>query len=422
MRPRFLMRSPSSLAGPFLVALALTLFSPSARAAEDRVVAPEGTDLGLPFSAGILSQDFLFLSGAIGNVPGTTRIEGDAAQQARRTIDNQLAVLTAAGLDLARVVELTAYVSDIRHGETLAAVLAANYPQLAAPRATVEADIALPNAYLEISAIAARPGLEIRHIVPPGWAPPAAGARWATLAGETLFISGQASRDPADGQVVDGDVAAQTGRALENLGQVLRAAGLDARQVVSCRVYLPDTRDFQAMNKVYRSFFPQAPPARATIRARLDDARLKVEIQCLAARGADRRAVYPQGASPGSLPFSPAIQVGDRLFLSGMVGRAEDGFPGDVGAQTRVTLQRLQATLQAAGMSFSDVESATVYLGDIRHYTTMNEVYRELMPAPPPARATVGAQLMVPEAMVEIAMIASRSVSDDKPDESANEP
>lgn len=422
MRSRSWMQKLSWLAGPFLVTVALMLFSPSTGAAEGRVVAPEGTDLGLPFSAGILSRDFLFLSGAIGNTPGTTRIEGDAAQQTRRTIDNQMAVLDAAGLDLSRIVEVTAYVSDIRYGEPLAAVLAESYPALAAPRATVEADIALPNAYLELSAIAARPGLEIRHIVPEGWAQPADGTRWATLAGHTLFVSGQTSRNPADGKVVDGDVAAQTRRALENLGQVLRAAELDLLQVVSCRVYLPDPRDFQAMNEVYRTFFPKAPPARATVRARLLDPRLKVEIQCLASRSADRQAVYPEGASPGALPFSPAIQVGDRLFLSGMVGRAEDGFPSDVAAQTRITLERLAATLKAAGMSFDDVESATVYLTDIRHYGAMNQVYRELMPSPPPARATVGAPLMLPEALVEIAMIASPAASADEHGKNAGEP
>ena len=79
--------------------------------------------------------------------------------------------------------------------------------------------------------------------------------------------------------------------------------------------------------------------------------------------------------------------------------------------QTRVALERLRATLEAAGMDFGDVENATVYLSDIRYYQAMNEVYRELLPQPPPARATVGLQLMSSEAKVEISMVASPGVS-----------
>ena len=58
--------------------------------------------------------------------------------------------------------------------------------------------------------------------------------------------------------------------------------------------------------------------------------------------------------------------------------------------------------------TWGDVESATVFLTDIRHYQAMNAVYREVMPSPPPARATVGTQLMSPDALVEIQMVASK--------------
>ena len=179
--------------------------------------------------------------------------------------------------------------------------------------------------------------------------------------------------------------------------------------VVSCTVFLEDARDFQQMNSVYREFFPKNPPTRATVRARLMNSAFNTEIQCVAVKDPSRKMVIAEGAKLSSSPFSPAIQVGDRLYLSGFVGRGPDGYKaGDIKAQTRQTLANLKATLAAADMDFSNVASATVYLSDIRHYQAMNEVYREVLPTPPPARATVGAQLMSADALVEIVMVATK--------------
>jgi enamine deaminase RidA (YjgF/YER057c/UK114 family) len=59
-------------------------------------------------------------------------------------------------------------------------------------------------------------------------------------------------------------------------------------------------------------------------------------------------------------------------------------------------------------MDFSHVDNVRVYVSDIRHFQDMNEVYREMLPTPPPARATVGAQLVVTDALVEIVMEANK--------------
>ena len=120
-----------------------------------------------------------------------------------------------------------------------------------------------------------------------------------------------------------------------------------------------------------------------------------------------RKVVAAPSLARSSSPYSPAIQAGGRLFVAGMVGRGADGYAlGDAKAQTRQTLLNIEATLKAAGMDFDDIVSAMVYVSDIRYYQAMNEVYREMMPNPPPARATVGAQLMSPDALVEIMVTA----------------
>jgi len=100
-----------------------------------------------------------------------------------------------------------------------------------------------------------------------------------------LFLSGQVALDPASGQVVPGDIRAQTERVLKNLEAVLAAAGSSMDAAVKTTVYLTDLGDFAAMNKVYARFFPQAPPARATVEVRRLPKDVKVEIDLIAVAG-----------------------------------------------------------------------------------------------------------------------------------------
>ncbi len=101
----------------------------------------------------------------------------------------------------------------------------------------------------------------------------------AIRAGQLLFLSGQIALDPTTGQIVDGDVAAQTRRVMENLGGVLSAAGLSFADVVRTTIYLADMNDFAAVNEAYGGYFTAPAPARATVQvARLPrDARVEID-------------------------------------------------------------------------------------------------------------------------------------------------
>ena len=101
-----------------------------------------------------------------------------------------------------------------------------------------------------------------------------------------VFVSGQVALDPATQQVVPGDVAAQTERALHNLAGILKAAGTSLGQAVKTTVYLKNMSDFAAMNEVYGRHFTQAPPARSTVEvARLPkDVLVEIDVIALAFR------------------------------------------------------------------------------------------------------------------------------------------
>lgn len=102
----------------------------------------------------------------------------------------------------------------------------------------------------------------------------------AVRAGELIFTSGQIPLDPATGAMVDGDVAAQTRRVLDNLGAVLAAAGASFADVVKSTIYLVDMNDFAAVNAVYGERFAGVFPARSTVGvARLPkDARVEIDM------------------------------------------------------------------------------------------------------------------------------------------------
>ena len=112
-------------------------------------------------------------------------------------------------------------------------------------------------------------------------APRAIGPYSAALrVGPLLFVSGQVPLDPETGAMVEGDIAAQTERVLQNIKALLNAGDLSLAQVVRTTVYLADMNDFTAMNDVYRTFFSEPYPARSTVQAaRLPrDARIEIDV------------------------------------------------------------------------------------------------------------------------------------------------
>ena len=98
----------------------------------------------------------------------------------------------------------------------------------------------------------------------------------------TVWLSGQIPLDPATGELVPGDVAAQTERVMENLAAVLAAAGAGFHDVVRCTIFLADLADFAKVNEVYGRRFPRDPPARATVQVAALPRGARVEIDAVA--------------------------------------------------------------------------------------------------------------------------------------------
>jgi len=114
----------------------------------------------------------------------------------------------------------------------------------------------------------------------------------AVRSGSLLFCSGQIPLDPKSGQIVSGDITAQTRRVLDNIAALLRAEGLNFDDVVKTTVFLTNLDDFQIVNEIYGSYFKQNPPARSTVQVSALPRGANVEIEVIAATHEPEQTAY----------------------------------------------------------------------------------------------------------------------------------
>ena len=124
-----------------------------------------------------------------------------------------------------------------------------------------------------------------------------------------------------------------------------------------------------------------------------------------------REAISTPGAPAAIGPYSQAIKAGNLLFLSGQIPldpATGQLVPGGIEAQTRQVFANIGAILQAAGASFDQVVSATVYVADLNDFAKVNEIYATYFTSPAPARATVQVARLPKDSLVEIQVTAMK--------------
>ena len=123
---------------------------------------------------------------------------------------------------------------------------------------------------------------------------------------------------------------------------------------------------------------------------------------------AQRSYVNPSYASGSGAPFSGAVQVGDTLYISGMLGLEGGQVPDNPAREARNVLDAIQSTLREAGMTMDDLVYVQIFCSDVSHYDAFNGVYRSYFTAEFPARAFVGSGTLLFDARFEIQAIAVR--------------
>ena len=106
----------------------------------------------------------------------------------------------------------------------------------------------------------------------------------AVEANNTLYISGQIPLDPKTATLNDANVKIATKQVLENIGALLKTAGLEYSNVVKCSIFLKNMDDFTEVNEVYATYFTNNPPARETVQVSKLPMDVAIEISCIAVR------------------------------------------------------------------------------------------------------------------------------------------
>jgi reactive intermediate/imine deaminase len=372
-------------------------------------------NIAYPFSPAVVAGGFVHISGTIATDDNGQLVPGDIREQTRRTLDRISTLLKQAGSSLYETVSVQVYLRNAADFPAMNEIYRDywnKYGNYVPARTTVAANMVLPGALIEVSVIAVTAVSKDKArliALPSGWQPSPNPYSYGVKTGNTLFMSGLLARNPKDNSLAARDIRSQTRAVMENAGAILAAHHMTYADIVSSRVYITDGANFQAMNEVYRSFFPKDPPARATVVTGLMSPDFLVEISFLAVRSEDRTAfTTPQEDGSAGRPnpnFSSAIRVGNRLYLSGMMG-VKEANKGNAGLQTEETLAAIGRTLRIAGFDWAHVVDGVVYLTDMNDFQAMNQAYRKTFHSEFPARATVGTGLVAPDGLVEIMLLA----------------
>ena len=362
------------------------------------------------YSSGVDAGDYVYISGQ-----GPRRPDGSLpptfSGQATQAFDNVKAVVEAAGLTLNHVVYIQVYLEDVGSYDELNRVFAEFFGKTAPARAVLGV-ARIPESPLQISAVAVRSLADKRPVYPSNYkssdpAPP------GMLTHERLFVSSMPGSDPANGKVPD-DPAAQVDFALDRMEAVLKAAGLELKNMVFVNPYLTSAIPTRVMNEHYaRRFEFGNTPARATIEVSSLPGGAHIEYTGVAVRDlTQRKAVRPKNMPP-SPTASPCVFAGDTLYCS-----AKDGFiPGPHGGvyatstqhQLRQTMRNQLDNLEEADMNFNQVVATNVYLDDLSDLPVFDAVYGQYF-GPVPQRELQSSESRRPSAS-RIRTITSRDWS-----------
>ncbi|MEP7363899.1 MAG: RidA family protein [Acidobacteriota bacterium] len=375
------------------ILISLLMLALAASAAEVKVIAPPGGDPPIgPYSPAIFAGDFLYVSGQ-GSAKRDGTFPASAEEQVAQCLSNVKVLVEAAGLTMRHVVYAQMYLKDISKYDDANRAWAKVFPKDPPARAVVGVSRIPTDSPVEITVVAFR-DLARRKVITPSGHSSKLPVSPGIMAGDRLYLSGFLG--------TGGSPAERTEGAFAQMQATLKAAGMDFRHVAFINPYLTDDMPMDVMNRVYASKFEFGnTPGRATIRvASLPDG-ASIEFTGVAVKDlAQRRAVRPKNMPP-SPTASPCVFAGDTFYCSaksGFIPGPNSGiYASTTETQLRQTMRNLLDGLEEAGMDFSNVVAANVYLDDVDEFAKMNKVYAEYFKAAPPTRTTLQQYPAIPE-------------------------
>ena len=237
-------------------------------------------------------------------------------------------------------------------------------------------------AVLLLTATLAAMAVEKKPIFPANAPKPVGPYSPGILAGNYLYVSGQGARDASN--QIPATFEAQTKQCLENVKSVVEGAGLKMDNVVYAQVYLADVKNYDALNKVWNSYFPKNPPARSVAGVANMPTNTPIEISAVAITpGAVRRVANVPAPRHSPASISTGIHVDNRFYLGGIVGRnfKTNTVPKDPRAQAIEMVKRAVEVLRAAKLELRHLVSATIYVDDAVPMELVLKILEDVIPS-----------------------------------------
>ena len=376
-----------------------------------KVIKVDGRAAGAASSDGVLAGNTLYIAAQDGRGKDGM-LPADFAQEVRQSLAHTREVLAAAGMDMNNLAWVQVYVTRSADIPAMNQVYW-NSIGKTPPARTILVVANLPAGQrVQINAIAVSASAQRKTVNPAGWPRGPRIDPAGIQVDDMLYISGQDGTDPATGKIA-ADYGAEVKQSLDNVGAVLKAAGMTMANVVWTNPYMAspkaDTAALPAsgiiahngqvqaptmavMNKVYASYFEFGnTPGRGTIE--VAELPRGARILFTAIAGADlsqRKSIRPKNMAP-SATASPGILYRDTYYMSGKSGFIPDQgiVTPDVELQLRQSMRNLLDDLQEADQDFSDVVWAIVYVRDIKDLDKVQALYGKFYTGAFPARTSL---------------------------------
>jgi reactive intermediate/imine deaminase len=369
-------------------------------------------------------------------------VAGGVKEQAEQCFKNIKAILNSINHVMSDVVRITVFVKNIKDMDAVDEVYKTFFPTYVPTRTTV-AVAALPmNALVQIEALVTNGEGTIPNAPQSGdlikLTNNTANAPTSPLSSQTVAfshynnLSAQLPIDPKSGRVVAGGVKEQAGQCLKNIKAILESIDVPFDDIVKVNIFLKNLSDIEAVNEVYKTFFPDSAiaravayvPARTTVSASALPMDALVQIEAVVSHGdgtppqivEDRHGIIIEANNTKNAPtsslytqtvaFSHYNHISAQLPLDPKTGEM---VAGGVKEQAGQCLKNIKAIVENVDHVMDDVVKVNIFLKNIADIDVVDEVYKTFFQGGVPARRTVGVSALPKGALVQIDAVVSNA-------------
>ena len=395
------------------------------------------------YSQTVAFSHYNYLSAQLPIEPQTGKlVAGGIKEQAEQCFKNIKAIVDSIDHVMSDIVRITVFVQNIKDIDAVDEVYKTFFPTYV-PTRTVVAVAALPmDALVQVEAVVSHGEGTIPNAPQAGdlikITNNTANAPTDSLSTQTVSfshynnLSAQLPIDPKTGRLVTGGVKEQTGQSLKNIKAILESIDVPFDDIVKINIFLKNLSDIEAVDEVYKTFFPDSAiaravayvPARTTVAASALPMDALVQIEAVVSHGdgtppqkvEDRHGLIIEANNTKNAPKSPLStqtvafshynHVSAQLPLDPKTGEM---VAGGVKEQAGQCLKNIKAIVESIDHVLDDVVKVNIFLKNIADMAAVDEVYTTFFPGGVPARRTVGVSVLPKSALVQIDVVVSNA-------------